>query len=1420
MVDFNKRKQALRGISDYAEKHKLLLLPCLIAAFFVKAWFALICRLDIAFCDKEGNFFGREERAYEFNARKRQKDDIVYVRKPLFGRLLSMTLAAAFTVGILPGILPDSWGLPKIGVSVAAANPNIDNSDIIQANGFTYFKVIGANRYVRRDEYLLESVPLPTFDSIALMTGGNGTVQVRAASNAPTTAASNVRLVGFTVSYQGNGWRDHTASHAFSTTASGIQSHNFPGLTGGGRYDFNLETTYTVPTYTLTAAYDYTWTHTYAHAGTCDADPQPQLPQATSTQQVTGVILPNEPTPPSLPPATFPVTPPTCTGCTPVVTLSVTNPNPTRTINAGTTTGGATNPVEAANNPLTATSNNISTDNIGFTPATLTVPNITIDYAPHERLPLEATEKSHQVTVSWQDNENIRDTYGNQVPDGYLIRRHRMTPSNPNNRVANSMRYVGAVSRNDMVNGRYSFTDNPPALGYGFHYEYEIEPYSNLFHSEYNINNNALNARTNWAELSINNVSEASLPTVPPLPGAGWLAGPQRGVLGRRATEPHFVSLNARQEGDFIRLDWDLPDYDPTYHNNTNLRFLVYRTDRTTATAAGKWNADPFALANSVAGAAFNALIPQNRGTHNTLAPILNDAQANPPRVTSYQLLNVLSNDEVVRNPDNSFTYIDRNLVTPRFENGNLYRYCVIPVFTSGGNTQHGVPFYADANYSAEVFIPFLQLPATNDGEIILRWENRRMMDFAPNGYYIYIEKVRNGNDGRASEFGPVSNPATTNDFNQGRRFMLNHPIPANTADGAIIEVTIPRDFLSQVGQFKFYNNDTYRVWIQAYRNAKYDKEPYDPWSPDMRYANPATPPPEDGTVALFNLFRNPPNLWDSRDAQRDQNNRIFSPVSQPRDVIVGSNVPAPNDFAVVNREGQNVLTWSGITYPAGAQPHQGYAIYGRVNNGAWTLLTMQNSTTTAHATTHTWTHERLASHDVWEYAVMAYRTVNGVRVFTERSIVRGSANTGIVIKPPTDLKVTAAAGKATLAWQWIRPTAAERDGRGYNGQDVDGFEIEARNIITGRDMQPNFYDAGAATRSYEHTGLRDAETWEYRIRSYKYISGVKYYSEWTTPIRILIGLAAPTNFTATASDRQVALSWAAVTGAEGYVLYLYNDEKREFEPLTILSAVTYSHLGLRNGSQYTYMVAAYRTVNGERITGNYSVPVTSMPNIGGSQAIDHALNIRGVAPPGVSRTELITATASPAAFDEDVDVYITSDLGATESVRRAMRAYGDLTDFIIWSFDIKVYKAGTFEQTSPNPGYNVTIKMPIPDQLIRYRDFISVVHVIENDSEGDALLTGKIEILPSAVFQDEATEVWCIEFISASFSPFALVVWRSHIADISSGEPLGVADAFAGIFGTSALMFTRLPDIMPSNNGMKLTRGKNRYRVLRRKRK
>ncbi|MCH5192885.1 MAG: fibronectin type III domain-containing protein [Oscillospiraceae bacterium] len=528
---------------------------------------------------------------------------------------------------------------------------------------------------------------------------------------------------------------------------------------------------------------------------------------------------------------------------------------------------------------------------------------------------------------------------------------------------------------------------------------------------------------------------------------------------------------------------------------------------------------------------------------------------------------------------------------------------------------------------------------------------------------------------------------------------------------------------------------------------------------------------------------------------------RDWSPESVHLTQVVGDGLGIPQDFKATSTEGQITLSWAAVT---GAE---GYVLEYRRPHESWDVYGINGRTVDISRTT--FDHTRLNNGDVYEYRIRAYKTVNGDRVYSEYSVIL-SMTVGTVLDSPKDFTVTTADGNASLKWTAV--TGAE------------GYIVYA--YSAGRAYQFDVSKPG-----YEHTNLANGDSWTYYVVAYKTVNGEKTYSSPTKSITVKIGVSlnAALDLTATAGNHQIDLSWKAVTGAEGYVVYLYNSKTMEFEPIAEVSGTTYSHIGLKNGTKYTYMVAPFKTTNGTRFYGEYSITVSATPTTGSPTDVDRELNVKGTAPYGISHGEYISADANHEAFDEAVDVYFTTNKESTNAVKNVLKNYANgLSSFVIYPFDISIYQEGTKIKVDPADGFTVTITMPIPDILIAYRDYLTVVHINEHDYsieedeiEGESLYEDwyndfgdqRLEVLPCAIV--DIDNVWCVQFKCASFSPYAIVIYKEHISDVSAG--FGIFDGdFAGTFNTGGLLlFTALPDIMPHNKKLRVVRGgSKRYRI------
>jgi hypothetical protein len=468
-----------------------------------------------------------------------------------------------------------------------------------------------------------------------------------------------------------------------------------------------------------------------------------------------------------------------------------------------------------------------------------------------------------------------------------------------------------------------------------------------------------------------------------------------------------------------------------------------------------------------------------------------------------------------------------------------------------------------------------------------------------------------------------------------------------------------------------------------------------------------------------------------------------------------------PRDFTVTAGDNKADLKWTAVT---GAN---GYIVHAEGPGGKFQFDVTKPS----------FAHTGLDGGSKWTYYVVAYFIdENGAQANSKKSESQtvtiggkgaddGSNAAKGHLPAPLDFRVSTTDGQAILTWTAVA--------------DAYSYTVHAVSF-----KQHLTFDVSKP--GYVHDRLLNGEEWTYYVTANTLSSnGTTSPGISTTSIDVIIGvtLAQPQDLTAINGNRQVDLMWLEVDGAEGYIVYLYNDAMTQFEPLSVVSEPFYSHTGLVNGKKYSYMVTAYKYTNNEQTYSPYSMTVFGVPTTGSPSDLDRVIEVKGALPYGMDHSELVDVAANHGAFDEDVEVYVSSSDDATNAVRDTLQAFGNgVQSFIAYPFDITVYYAGTRVEATPNSGFGVTFTMPLPDELVRYRDYINVLHVNE---------FGEMEILNSELREVDGD--WCISFIATGFSPYGFVVYKDQIIDASSGTAAAGSSAAGNMSLAGMLSFTAM---------------------------
>lgn len=178
----------------------------------------------------------------------------------------------------------------------------------------------------------------------------------------------------------------------------------------------------------------------------------------------------------------------------------------------------------------------------------------------------------------------------------------------------------------------------------------------------------------------------------------------------------------------------------------------------------------------------------------------------------------------------------------------------------------------------------------------------------------------------------------------------------------------------------------------------------------------------------------------------------------------------------------------------------------------------------------------------------------------------------------PTGLTATAGDKQVSLAWAAVTGATSYNVYRGTSSNGESSTPVAT----------------GLSTPSFVNTGLTDGTTYFFEVAAVNGTQvGAKSAEVSAKPVAPP-PLPAPTGLTATAGDKQVSLTWNAVTGATSYNVYRGTSSNGESSTpvATGLTTPSFVNTGLTDGTTYFFEVAA---VNGTAV-GDKSAEASAKP--------------------------------------------------------------------------------------------------------------------------------------------------------------------------------------------------------------------------------
>ncbi len=194
------------------------------------------------------------------------------------------------------------------------------------------------------------------------------------------------------------------------------------------------------------------------------------------------------------------------------------------------------------------------------------------------------------------------------------------------------------------------------------------------------------------------------------------------------------------------------------------------------------------------------------------------------------------------------------------------------------------------------------------------------------------------------------------------------------------------------------------------------------------------------------------------------------------------------------------------------------------------------------------------------KFRVRAYQTVSKKTYYGAYS---AAVSIKVSVPAVTNLKATAKYNSVTLSWTKV-PYATAYQVYKYNSSTKKWVAVTQKTTKT------------TATAKSLLTGT----TYSLRVRAYQTVSKKNYYSAWAT-IKATPVLSKVTSFKSKeVTNSSVSFTWGKVSGAAGYIVYRY--DSGEWLNLGKVKTTAYTDEALIPGTQFSYRVKAYRTVNGK----------------------------------------------------------------------------------------------------------------------------------------------------------------------------------------------------------------------------------------------
>ena len=280
-----------------------------------------------------------------------------------------------------------------------------------------------------------------------------------------------------------------------------------------------------------------------------------------------------------------------------------------------------------------------------------------------------------------------------------------------------------------------------------------------------------------------------------------------------------------------------------------------------------------------------------------------------------------------------------------------------------------------------------------------------------------------------------------------------------------------------------------------------------------------------------------------------------------------------------------------------------------------------------------------------------------------------------------TGLKYTATTKTVELSWNKVS---------GAEGYIIYQYDNAKKEYVRIDKLTEN-------TPSYKISGLKQGEEYKFAVLAYKFYEGKACYGDRAvgiatkTKIPIVTGLKVEAT-----SPVSVRLAWDKQEDASGYIIYRYNEEKKDWTRVDKITDTVYSVKSLTAGKQYKFAVESFKTLSSTSwVYSEDRVEILSATNLSKVSSIKATEVTKNSAT--LSWSTLKNADGYILyRYDEEAKEWIRA--GKTTKTSYTVTGLEYVTDYKFCVKGYKFFDDGSYIYSSSAPEVTVTTKDGSPD--------------------------------------------------------------------------------------------------------------------------